>query len=100
MGQQGLFRDNLMAPWARSPPPPGNPSNNPFKNRLRKPEFKAFFKGASNPYYAPRMGAPSLPPTLYPHTHNRLHLGHIQASGISCRFAGTFSLRAILGCPT
>ena len=46
-----------MATWAEMPRP-----GHAFYDRLLEGGFDAFVEGICKPYYAPMMGAPSLPP--------------------------------------
>ena len=59
--------------------------------------FDAFVEGACKPYYAPRMGAPSLPPGRYFRMHMIGYFEGIDSErGIAWRCADWFSLREFL----
>ena len=71
-----------MATWAEMPRSPGHAFYDRLQDLLREAGFDAFVEGACKPYYAPRMGAPSLPAgTVFPHAHDRLLRGHRQRAG-------------------
>ena len=68
-----------------------------FYDRLREASFDAFVEQVCKPYYALRMGAPSLPPGRY----FRMHMigyfeGIASERGIAWRCADSFSLRDFL----
>ena len=54
-----------MATWAEMPRSPGHAFYDRLQELLRESDFDAFVEQACKPYYAPRMGAPSLPPGRY-----------------------------------
>ena len=58
-----------MATWAEMPRSPGHAFYDRLQDLLREAGFDAFVEGACKPYYAPRMGAPSLPPGRYFRMH-------------------------------
>ena len=79
------------------PRSPGHAFYDGFQDLLREAVFDAFVEGACKPYYAPRMGAPSLPPGRY----FRMHMigyfeGMDSERGIAWRCADSFSLRDFL----
>ena len=58
-----------MATCAEMPRSPGHAFYDRLQDLLREAAFDAFVEGACKPYYAPRMGAPSLPPRRYFRMH-------------------------------
>jgi hypothetical protein len=54
-----------MATWAEMPRSPGHAFYDRLQDLLREAGFDAFVEQVCKPYYAPRMGAPSLPPGRY-----------------------------------
>ena len=58
-----------MATWAEMPRSPGHAFYDRLQELLRGAGFDAFVEGVCRPYYAPRMGAPSLPPGRYFRVH-------------------------------
>ena len=86
-----------MATWAEMPRSPGHAFYDRLQDLLREAGFDAFVEQACKPYYAPRMGAPSLPPGRY----FRMHMigyfeGIYSERGIAWRCADSFSLRDFL----
>src|SRR5271165_6733996 len=79
MGRSEGGQDDLMATWAEMPRSPGHAFYDRLQALLREAGFDAFVEQVCKPYYAPRMGAPSLPPGRYfPHAHDRLFRGDRQ----------------------
>ena len=58
-----------MATWAEMPRSPGHAFYDRLQELLREAGFDAFVEGVCKPYYAPRMGAPSVPPGRYFRMH-------------------------------
>ena len=69
MGRSEVVQDDLMATWAEMPRSPGHAFYDRLQDLLREAGFDAFVEGACKPYYALRMGAPSLPPGRYFRMH-------------------------------
>ena len=69
MGREGEVQDDLMMTWAEMPRSPGHVFYDRLQNLLAEAGFDAFVEETCNPYYAPRMGAPSLPPGRYFRMH-------------------------------
>ena len=68
-----------------------------MQDLLREAGFDAFVEGVCKPYYAPRMGAPSLPPGRYFRMHMIGYFEGIDSErGIAWRCADSFSLRDFL----
>ena len=86
-----------MATWAEMPRSPGHAFYDRLQDLLREAGFDAFVEGACKPYYAPRMGAPSLPPGRYFRMHMIGYFEGIDSErGIAWRCADSFSLRDFL----
>ncbi len=64
---RALFR--MMATWAEMPRSPGHAFYDRLQELLSEAGFDAFVEQVCKPYYAPRMGAPSLPPGRYFRMH-------------------------------
>ena len=60
MGRSEGVQGDLMATWAEMPRSPGHAFYDRLQELLRGAGFDAFVEGVCRPYYAPRMGAPSL----------------------------------------
>ena len=69
MGRSEAVQDDLMATWAEMPRSPGHAFYDRLQDLLREAGFDAFVEGVCKPYYALRMGAPSLPPGRYFRMH-------------------------------
>ena len=97
MGRSEVVQDDLMATWAEMPRSPGHAFYDRLQDLLREAGFDAFVEGACKPYYAPRMGAPSLPPGRYFRMHMiELLRGHRQRAGHRVALRDSFSLRDFL----
>ena len=71
MGRAEGVQDDLMATWVKMPGSPGHAFYDRLQKLLREGRFDAFVEQVCKPYYAPRMGAPSLPPGRYFRMHIR-----------------------------
>ena len=81
----------------RVPRSPGHAFYDRLRDLLREAGFDAFVEGVCKPYYAPRMGAPSLPPGRYFRMHMIGYFEGIDSErGIAWRCADSFSLRDFL----
>ena len=69
MGRSEAVQDDLMATWAEMPRSPGHAFYDRLQEVLREADFDGFVEKVCKPYYAPRMGAPSLPPGRYFRMH-------------------------------
>src|SRR5208337_675582 len=79
------------------PRSPGHAFYDRLQELLRGAGFDAFVEGVCRPYYAPRMGAPSLPPGRYFRMHMIGYFEGIDSErGIAWRCADSFSLRDFL----
>ena len=87
-----------MATWAEMPRSPGSAAfHDRLQDLLREAGSTRFRRGGVKPYYAPRIGAPSLPPGRY----FRMHMigysrGSIANAGSGWRWADSYSLRDFL----
>ena len=97
MGRSDAVQEDLMATWAEMPRSPGHAFYDRLRDLLREAGFDAFVEGVCKPYYAPRMGAPSLPPGRYFRMHMIGYFEGIDSErGIAWRCADSFSLRDFL----
>src|SRR4051794_10167292 len=64
MGRDSEVRGDLVVTWAEIPRSPGHVFYD-LQKLLREAGFDAFVETICKPFYAPRMGAPSLPPGRY-----------------------------------
>jgi transposase len=98
MGRQGPRPAEMLLSGDELPRSPGHVFYECLEGVLRDAGFDAFVEGLCRPYYAPVMGAPSLPPGRY----FRMHLigdfeGFSSERGIAWRCADSLSLREFLG---
>ena len=98
MGRQGARQDQMLVLWDELPRSPGHVFYDRLQTVLREAGFDAFAERLCQPFYATRMGAPSLPPGRY----FRMHLvgyfeGIASERGLEWRCADSLSLRDFLG---
>jgi hypothetical protein len=65
MRRETGVQDDLVATWSEMPRSPGHAFYDRLQALLKEAGFDAFVEEVCKPYYAPRMGAPSLPPGRY-----------------------------------
>ncbi len=97
MGREGNRQDDLMVTWAEMPRSPGHVFYDRLQEVLIAGGFDLFVETACQPYYAPKMGAPSVPPGRY----FRMHMvgyfeGIASERGIAWRCSDSMSLRDFL----
>ena len=61
MRREGEVQSDLIVTWAEMPRSPGHAFYDKLHNLLTEAGFDAFVETNCKSYYAPRMGAPSLP---------------------------------------
>ena len=98
MGRQGARQDQMMVLWDELPRSPGHVFYDQLQRVLNEAGFDAFAETLCQPFYATRLGAPSLPPGRY----FRMHLvgyfeGIASERGLEWRCADSLSLRDFLG---
>jgi transposase len=98
MGRQGPRQGAMLVSWDELPKSPGHVFYDRLQAVLREAGFDAFVEALCQRYYAPVMGAPSLPPGRY----FRMHLvGYFEGidseRGLEWRCADSLSLRDFLG---
>ena len=97
MGRQKDGQGDLMVSWSEMPRSPGHVFYDRLQSVLIEGGFDAFAEASCRPYYAARMGAPSVPPGCY----FRMHLvGYFEGidseRGLEWRCSDSLSLRAFL----
>jgi len=97
MGREGDRQGDLIVTWAEIPRSPGHVFYDRLQEVLIAGGFDGFVETACQPYYAPRLGAPSLPPGRY----FRMHMvgyfeGIASERGIAWRCSDSMSLREFL----
>src|SRR6478672_4923743 len=78
MGRESDRQGDLMVSWAEMPRSPGHVFYDRLQEVLLAGGFDLFVETVCQPYYAPKMGAPSVPPALFPHAHGWLLRGDRQ----------------------
>jgi len=97
MGRAEGVQDDLMATWLEMPRSPGHAFYDRLQELLREAGFDAFVEQVCKPYYAPRIGAPSLPPGRYFRMHMIGYFEGLDSErGIAWRCADSYSLRDFL----
>ena len=97
MGREGDRQDDLIVTWAEMPRSPGHVFYDRLQAVLMAGGFDGFVETACQPYYARKMGAPSVPPGRY----FRMHMvgyfeGIASERGIAWRCSDSMSLRDFL----
>src|SRR5512139_372907 len=97
MGRDGEVQGDLMVTWEEMPRSPGHVFYDRLQKLLAEAGFDVFVEETCKPYYAPRMGAPSLPPGRYFRMHMVGYFEGLDSErGIVWRCADSFSLRDFL----
>ena len=97
MGREGDRQRDLIVSWSEMPCSPGHVFYDRLEEVLLAGGFDGFVETACQPYYAPKMGAPSVPPGRY----FRMHMvgyfeGIASERGIAWRCSDSLSLRDFL----
>ena len=97
MGREGDRQGDLIVTWAEMPRSPGHVFYDRLQEVLLAGGFDPFVEKACQPYYARKMGAPSVPPGRY----FRMHMvgyfeGLASERGIAWRCSDSHSLRDFL----
>ena len=97
MGREGDRQCDLIVTWSEMPHSPGHVFYDRLQEVLIAGGFDRFVETACRPYYAPKMGAPSVPPGRY----FRMHMvgyfeGIASERGIAWRCSDSMSLRDFL----
>ena len=97
LGRQGERQTDLIVGWAELPRSPGHAFYDRLQTVLREAGFDGFAEQRCAPYYASKLGRPSLPPGRY----FRMHLiGYFEGidseRGLEWRCADSLSLREFL----
>src|SRR3954470_20272768 len=97
MGRESDRQGDLMVTWAEMPRSPGHVFYDRLQAVLIAGGFDGFVETVCQPYYAPKMGAPSVPPGRY----FRMHMvgyfeGICSERGLAWRCSDSMSLRDFL----
>ena len=88
---------DLVVTWAEMPRSPGHVFYDKLQKLLNEAGFDGFVEALCKPFYAPRMGAPSLPPGRYFRMHMVGYFEGIDSErGITWRCSDSYSLRDFL----
>ncbi len=97
MRRVGVVQSDLVVTWAEMPRSPGHAFYDKLQNLLTEAGFDTFVETSCKPFYAPRMGAPSLPPGRYFRMHMVGYFEGIDSErGIVWRCSDSYSLRDFL----
>ena len=97
LGRQGDRQGDLVVTWKEMPRSPGHVFYDRLQGVLIDAGFDAFAETTCKPYYAAKMGAPSIPPGRYFRMHMVGYLEGIDSErGIEWRCADSLSLREFL----
>ena len=97
LGRQGDRQTELMVTWREMPRSPGHVFYDRLQQVLIGAGFDAFAEATCKPYYASKMGAPSIPPGRYFRMHMVGYFEGIGSErGIEWRCADSLSLREFL----
>jgi transposase len=97
LGRQGDRQTELMVTWKEMPRSPGHAFYDRLQQVLIGAGFDAFAEETCKPYYAAKMGAPSIPPGRYFRMHMVGYFEGIDSErGIEWRCSDSLSLREFL----
>ena len=97
MGRESDRQGDLMVTWAEMPRSPGHVFYDRLQAVLIAGGFDGFVETVCQPYYAPKMGAPSVPPGRYFRMHMVGYFEGIGSErGIAWRCSDSMSLRDFL----
>src|ERR1700752_5323027 len=92
MGREGDRQGDLIVTWSEMPCLPGLVFYERLQEVLIAGGFDLFVETACQPYYAPKLGAPSLPPGRYFRMHMvGYFVGIASERGIAWRWWGSYS---------
>jgi transposase len=97
LGRQGDRQGDLVVTWREMPRSPGHVFYDRLQGVLIDAGFDAFAETTCRPYYAAKMGAPSIPPGRYFRMHMVGYFEGIDSErGIEWRCSDSLSLRDFL----
>jgi transposase len=97
MRREAEVQGDLVVTWAEMPRSPGHAFYDRLQKVLTEAGFDAFVETTCKPFYAPRMGAPSLPPGRYFRMHMIGYFEGIDSErGLAWRCSDSLSLREFL----
>src|SRR4029077_3841175 len=97
MTREAEVQGDLVVTWAEMPRSPGHAFYDRLQTLLIEAGFDGFVDTTCKPFYAPRLGAPSLPPGRYFRMHMIGYFEGVDSErGIAWRCSDSLSLRAFL----
>jgi transposase len=97
MTREAEVQGDLVVTWAEMPRSPGHAFYDRLQTLLIEAGFDGFVETTCKPFYAPRLGAPSLPPGRYFRMHMIGYFEGVDSErGIAWRCSDSLSLRAFL----
>jgi hypothetical protein len=97
LGRQGERQSDLMVTWREIPCSPGHVFYDRLQKVLIEAGFDAFAEATCKPYYAAKMGPPSVPPGRYFRMHMVGYFEGIDSErGLEWRCSDSLSLREFL----
>jgi transposase len=97
MKRQSAVQGDLIVAWSEMPRSPGHVFYDRLQTLLAEACFDGFVERTCKPYYAARMGAPSLPPGRYFRMHMVGYFEGIDSErGLAWRCSDSLSLRDFL----
>ena len=97
MKRQSAVQGDLIVAWSEMPRSPGHVFYDCLQTLLAEACFDGFVERTCKPYYAARMGAPSLPPGRYFRMHMVGYFEGIDSErGLAWRCSDSLSLRDFL----
>ena len=97
MRREAGVQGDLVVTWSEMPRSPGHAFYDRLQKLLSEAGFDAFVETTCKPFYASRMGAPSLPPGRYFRMHMIGYFEGIDSErGIAWRCSDSLSLREFL----
>ena len=101
MGQQKDRQGDLMVSWSEMPRSPGHVFYDRLQLVLIEGGFDGFAEAVCQPYYAARMGAPSVPPGRYFRMHLAGYFEGIDSErGLEWRCSDYPAVSMVLGSPS
>jgi hypothetical protein len=97
MRREAGAQGELVVTWAEMPRSPGHAFYDRLQSLLKEADFDGFVEDICKPYYAPRMGAPSLPPGRYFRMHMVGYFERIDSERGNC--LALFGLLFLAGFP-
>ena len=97
MRREAEVQGDLVVTWAEMPRSPGHAFYDRLQTLLIEAGFDGFVETTCKPFYAPRLGAPWLPPGRYFRMHMIGYFEGVDSErGIAWRCSDSLSLRAFL----